>query len=143
MDNQRFEILKFRTMRPQHDELPGWTVEKDLRRTAIGKFLRPMGLDELPQLINVLKGEMSLVGPRPEQPHFTKKFSEDYKKYMFRHKVKSGMTGWAQIHGFRGDSSLRKRTQYDLYYVRNWSIWLDLLILIRTPFLVLKRKNAY
>lgn len=143
MDNQRFEILKFRTMRPQHDELPGWTVEKDLRRTAIGKFLRPMGLDELPQLINVLKGQMSLVGPRPEQPHFTKKFSEDYKKYMFRHKVKSGMTGWAQIHGFRGDSSLRKRTQYDLYYVRNWSIWLDLLILIRTPFLVLKRKNAY
>ena len=143
MDNRPFEILKFRTMHPQPDELPGWTVENDQRRTTIGKFLRPMGLDELPQLINVLKGQMSLVGPRPEQLHFTKKFSDEYKKYMFRHKVKAGMTGWAQIHGFRGDSSLRKRIQYDLFYIKNWSIWLDLLILIRTPFLILKRKNAY
>ncbi|MEN8126929.1 MAG: undecaprenyl-phosphate glucose phosphotransferase [Planctomycetota bacterium] len=144
MDQKPFFILKFRTMQEvRHEDNPGWTVESDPRRTAIGKILRPMGLDELPQLINVLKGEMSLVGPRPEQPHFVKKFSEDYKKYMFRHKVKAGMTGWAQIHGFRGDSSLRKRTQYDLYYVRNWSIWLDLLIILRTPFHVLKRKNAY
>ena len=143
MDNQPFEILKFRTMRPQQDNPLGWTVKNDPRRTIIGKFLRPMSLDELPQLINVLKGQMSLVGPRPEQPHFTKKFSDEYKKYMFRHKVKAGLTGWAQIHGFRGDSSLRKRTQYDLYYVRNWSIWLDLLIIMRTPFHILKRKNAY
>ncbi|MCD6174190.1 MAG: exopolysaccharide biosynthesis polyprenyl glycosylphosphotransferase [Planctomycetes bacterium] len=143
MDNQPFEILKFRTMHSQRNDPLGWTVKNDPRRTIIGKFLRPMSLDELPQLINVLKGQMSLVGPRPEQPHFTKKFSDEYKKYMFRHKVKSGMTGWAQIHGFRGDSSLRKRTQYDLYYIRNWSVWLDLLILIRTPFVVLKQKNAY
>ncbi|OQY03409.1 MAG: undecaprenyl-phosphate glucose phosphotransferase [Planctomycetales bacterium 4572_13] len=143
MDNRPFEILKFRTMRPQQDDSPGWTVKNDPRRTMIGKILRPMSLDELPQLINVLKGQMSLVGPRPEQPHFVKKFSEDYKKYMYRHKVKAGMTGWAQIHGFRGDSSLRKRTQYDLYYVRNWSIWLDFLIILRTPFHILKRKNAY
>lgn len=143
MDNQPFEILKFRTMRPQQDDSPGWTVKNDLRVTRVGKILRPMGLDELPQLINVLRGQMSLVGPRPEQPHFAKKFSDEYKKYMFRHKVKSGMTGWSQIHGFRGDSSLRKRTQYDLYYVKNWSIGLDLLILLQTPFLILKRKNAY
>ncbi|MHC4238013.1 MAG: undecaprenyl-phosphate glucose phosphotransferase, partial [Planctomycetota bacterium] len=143
MDNRPFDMLKFRTMVPNSDDPPGWTVENDRRQTPVGKLLRPIGLDELPQLFNVLRGQMSLVGPRPEQPHFTKKFSDEYKKYMFRHKVKSGMTGWAQIHGFRGNSSLRKRTQYDLYYVKNWSIWLDMLILLRTPFAILRRKNAY
>ena len=143
MDNRPFDMLKFRTMVPNSDDPPGWTVENDRRQTPVGKLLRPIGLDELPQLFNVLRGQMNLVGPRPEQPHFTKKFSDEYKKYMFRHKVKSGMTGWAQIHGFRGNSSLRKRTQYDLYYVKNWSIWLDMLILLRTPFAILRRKNAY
>jgi len=143
MDQKTFNILKFRTMKASPQTTGGWTVKDDPRRTVLGRFLRAFSLDELPQLLNVLKGDMSLVGPRPEQPEFVRQFSEDYKKYMFRHKVKSGMTGWAQIHGFRGDSSIRKRTQYDLYYVQHWSIWLDLLILLRTPFHVLRQKNAY
>lgn len=143
MDGKVFNILKFRTMEPLSSPAPGWTVKNDPRRTRIGAVLRSTSLDELPQLINVIRGHMSLVGPRPEQPHFVKQFSEDYKKYMFRHKVKAGMTGWAQIHGFRGDTSLRKRLQYDLHYIQNWSIWLDLLILMRTPIHLLKRKNAY
>ncbi|MHC4962392.1 MAG: undecaprenyl-phosphate glucose phosphotransferase [Planctomycetota bacterium] len=142
MDHKPFTILKFRTMHVNEDNGAGWTLEDDPRRTPVGQFLRLFSLDELPQLINVLKGQMSLVGPRPERPHFVRQFSDEYKKYMFRHKVKAGMTGWAQIHGFRGNSSLRKRTQYDLYYIRNWSFWLDLLILIRTPLCILTRKNA-
>lgn len=143
LDNKVFNILKFRTMVHTPDVPGGWTVPNDRRRTRIGAFLRSTSLDELPQLINVIRGQMSLVGPRPEQPHFVRQFSADYKKYMFRHKVKAGMTGWAQIHGYRGDTSLRKRLQYDLYYIQNWSIWLDLLILLRTPFHVIRQKNAY
>lgn len=143
MDNRIFMILKFRTMNVNADGQAEWTIRNDSRRTKIGAFLRASSLDELPQLINVLMGHMSLVGPRPEQPKFVKEFSEEYKRYMFRHKVKSGMTGLAQINGFRGDSSLRKRIQYDLFYIRNWSIWLDLLILLRTPVHILARKNAY
>jgi lipopolysaccharide/colanic/teichoic acid biosynthesis glycosyltransferase len=142
MDQREFEILKFRTMNAADASEPAWTVRNDPRQTKLGKFLRRFGLDELPQLFNVIKGQMSLVGPRPEQPHFVKTFSKTYKKYMFRHKVKAGMTGWAQIHGFRGDTSIRKRIQYDLYYVQNWSYWLDLQILIRTPFHILKGKNG-
>jgi lipopolysaccharide/colanic/teichoic acid biosynthesis glycosyltransferase len=122
---------------------PQWAVPDDNRRTLLGKFLRQSSLDELPQLINVLKGDMSLVGPRPERPVFVNKFSSEYRDYMLRHKVKSGMTGWAQIHGFRGNTSLRKRLQYDLFYVRNWSFTLDLWILVRTPIHLLKGSNAY
>ena len=122
---------------------PQWSKLNDNRRTPIGALLRRTSLDELPQLINVVKGQMSLVGPRPERPVFVKQFSEEYRKYMLRHRVKSGMTGWAQIHGFRGDTSLRKRLVYDLYYVRNWSFGLDLWILLRTPFHIIKGKNAY
>lgn len=143
MNQRPFEILKFRTMQFNTEGSPGWTVKDDPRRTRIGIFLRSTSLDELPQLINVLKGDMSLVGPRPEQPEFVEKFSEEYKKYMFRHKVKSGMTGWAQINGLRGDTSLRKRLLYDLYYVRNWSWSLDLWILLRTPWHIIRGKNAY
>lgn len=142
MNQKAFEILKFRTMKSDNKQTPGWSTPNDPRRTKIGSFLRSTSLDELPQLINVLKGEMSLVGPRPEQPYYVEKFSDEYKKYMFRHKVKAGMTGWAQIHGFRGDTSLRKRIQYDINYIQNWSLWLDLLILIRTPFHILKGENA-
>ena len=115
----------------------------DRRRTLIGPWLRRTSLDELPQLINVVKGQMSLVGPRPERPVFAKQFSEEYKKYMLRHKVKAGMTGWAQINGFRGNTSLRKRLLYDLYYVRNWSWGLDMWILLRTPWHIIKGENAY
>jgi len=145
MDQKEFEMLKFRTMRidAEKENGPQWTGEDDPRCTSLGRWLRRMSLDEIPQLINVLKGEMSLTGPRPERPHFVKQFSEEYKKYMLRHKLKAGMTGWAQIHGFRGDTSLRKRLVYDLYYVRNWSFRLDLWILLCTPWHIIKGKNAY
>ena len=145
MDQKEFKILKFRTMRTDAEKETGpqWSMAKDNRCTLIGKFLRKTSLDELPQLINVVSGQMSLIGPRPERPHFVKQFSEEYKKYMLRHKVKAGMTGWAQIHGFRGNTSLRKRLVYDLYYVRNWSFALDLWILLRTPWHIIKGENAH
>lgn len=143
MDQREFEIIKFRTMKNGSGASVSWTVKNDPRRTQLGAFLRSTSLDELPQLLNVLKGDMSLVGPRPEQPEFVEKFSEEHKKYMFRHRVKSGMTGWAQIHGFRGDSDIKKRLQYDIYYINHWSVWLDFWILILTPVYILKGKNAY
>ena len=145
MDQKRFRMLKFRTMKLNAEDKTGpkWAKPDDPRCTHFGAWLRRNSIDELPQLLNVLMGSMSLVGPRPERPHFTKKFSEEYKKYMFRHKVKAGMTGWAQINGFRGDTSLRKRLLYDLYYVRNWSFGLDLWILLKTPWHILKGENAY
>lgn len=145
MDQKEFEAFKFRTMvvDAEKENGPQWTRHNDPRRTLIGPWLRRTSLDELPQLINVVKGQMSLVGPRPERPVFAKQFSEEYKKYMLRHKVKAGMTGWAQINGFRGNTSLRKRLLYDLYYVRNWSWGLDMWILLRTPWHIIKGENAY
>ena len=144
-EQKEFKILKFRTMKVNAEEGngPQWAKPNDPRCTRIGAWLRGTSLDELPQLINVLKGELSLVGPRPERPFFVKRFSEEYRRYMLRHKVKPGITGWAQINGFRGDTSLRKRLVYDLYYVRTWSFWLDLWILLRTPWQIIKGKNAY
>ncbi|MCD4830490.1 MAG: undecaprenyl-phosphate glucose phosphotransferase [Anaerohalosphaeraceae bacterium] len=141
---QEFEIIKFRTMLPEaeSDGIPKLASGNDSRRTAVGIWLRRFSLDELPQFMNVLKGQMSLVGPRPERPFFIKQFSTEYQDYMFRHKVKAGMTGWAQVNGLRGDTSLKKRLLYDMYYVRNWSFMLDILILLRTPWHVLKGKNA-
>jgi Undecaprenyl-phosphate glucose phosphotransferase len=145
MDQKEFMIYKFRTMSAdaEKESGPQWAKNNDSRRTKIGALLRSTSLDELPQLINVIKGQMSLVGPRPERPVFTKQFSEKYTKYMFRHKVKAGITGWAQINGYRGNTSLRKRLVYDLYYVRNWSWKLDMWILLKTPLHVLKGENAY
>ena len=143
IDNKIFEILKFRSMSVQKNSGPGWTIENDPRRTRFGTFLRSTSLDELPQLFNVLKGDMSLVGPRPEQEYFVKEFSEEYRRYMLRHKVKTGITGWAQINGLRGNTSIRKRLAYDLYYVKNWSFILDITILLRTPLEIFKGKNAY
>lgn len=145
LDQKEFQILKFCTMTndaDREDDQP-WTKANDPRCTTLGRWLRRASLDEILQLINVLKGEMSMVGPRPEQPLFVKQFSEDYTNYMLRHKVKAGMTGWAQVHGFRGNTSIRKRLQYDLYYVRNWSFGLDLWILLQTPWQVIKGRNAY
>jgi len=143
--HKEFKILKFRTMVIDAEEGNShqWTKRNDPRCTRIGARLRRISLDELPQLVNVLKGDMSLVGPRPERSVFAQKFSEEYRKYMLRNKVKAGMTGWAQINGFRGDTSLRKRLLYDLYYVRNWSFGLDIWILLRTPWHILKGENAY
>ena len=145
MDQKEFQMLKFRTMTVNAEEKngPQWTKPGDQRRTRIGAWLRSTSLDELPQLINVIKGEMSLVGPRPERPFFVKQFSEEYNKYMLRHKLKAGITGWAQIHDLRGETSLKKRLQYDLSYIRNWSLWLDLWILLQTPWHIIKGKNAY
>ncbi|NIO20501.1 MAG: undecaprenyl-phosphate glucose phosphotransferase [Candidatus Aenigmarchaeota archaeon] len=142
MDGRAFSMYKFRTMQMDVEKGgPVWAKEKDPRRTKIGAFLRRFNLDELPQLINVLKGEMSIVGPRPERPYFVKKFKNQISQYMLRHRIKAGMTGWAQINGFRGSSSLEKRIEYDIFYIKNWSIWFDLRIIVAT--LWRGFKNAY
>lgn len=120
-----------------------WTVQNDPRVTPIGKFMRKTSIDELPQLFNVLKGEMSLVGPRPERPFFVEKFKEEIPRYMVKHQVRPGITGWAQVNGYRGDTSIMKRIEYDLYYIENWTIGLDIKILILTFFKGFINKNAY
>jgi len=141
-DDRRFAMIKFRTMVNNAEKGVGrvWAQKDDPRRTGIGAFLRKCNLDELPQLINVLKGDMSLVGPRPERPHFVGKFKEDIPRYMARHKIKSGMTGWAQVNGLRGNTSIEERTKYDIYYIENWSLAFDLKILFMSLFAL---KNAY
>jgi len=144
-----FAIWKFRTMVcDQRTEQPGalsstWTAKNDPRITRIGRWLRRTSLDELPQLINVLRGDMALVGPRPERPELIDRFREDWRGYMLRQQVKAGMTGWAQVNGLRGDTSLRKRLQYDLFYIRNWTVWFDLRILVLTVFRGFIHRNAY
>lgn len=134
MDGKPFMMHKFRTMVPDAEKETGPIMARpdDPRLTRFGKFLRKFSLDELPQLFNVLKGEMSLVGPRPERPYFVKKFREKIPQYMLRHKVKSGITGWAQVHGLRQNTPFDKRIEYDLYYIENWSLILDLKILWMT-----------
>ncbi len=137
-----FNLVKLRTMRvdAESESGPVWTTENDPRRTPVGSFLRRHNLDELPQFWNVLKGEMSLVGPRPERPHFVDQFKEGITRYMSRHAAKPGITGWAQVNGYRGNTDLRKRVELDLWYLENWSSALDFKILARTFF---SRKNAY
>ena len=129
-----FEMLKFRSMRVNEKENTAWTHMEDPRRTKIGALLRKTSMDELPQLINVLKGDMSLVGPRPELPYFVEQFKQTIPYYMVKHQVKPGMTGWAQINGYRGDTSIKKRIEMDLWYIDHWSVWLDIRILFRTVF---------
>ena len=138
-------MLKFRSMRgdAEGETGPVWTSEADPRRTWLGKLLRRWSADELPQLVNVLKGEMSLVGPRPERPPFVEKFARKYPRYDERHRIRPGMTGWAQVHGLRGNTSMRERTRYDLYYLENWSLWLDVKILVRTALGVFHHSHAY
>ena len=131
---KEFQMLKFRSMRQNDEEETAWTTDTDPRRTKIGAFLRKTSLDELPQLINVLKGDMSLVGPRPELPHFVEQFKESIPYYMVKHQVKPGMTGWAQVNGCRGDTSIEKRVELDLWYIDHWSAGLDIQILFRTFF---------
>jgi Undecaprenyl-phosphate glucose phosphotransferase len=145
LNGQTFQMLKFRSMRVDAERETGavWAQKDDPRRTPLGVFLRKTSLDELPQLINVLRGDMSLVGPRPERPVFTQQFSKTIPNYMARHRVKSGITGWAQVHGWRGNTSLRKRVQYDLYYITHWTPWLDLHILWMTVFRGIIHRNAY
>lgn len=137
-DGEVFGIYKFRTMcRDAEAQGPGWTTKDDPRRTPIGGFLRRSSLDELPQLWNVLVGQMSLVGPRPERPVYVERFSQDIPKYFDRHLVKTGITGWAQIHGLRGDTSIPERVRHDLYYIENWSLLLDIRILLVTIWQIL------
>lgn len=145
LHNKTFKMYKFRTMEMQKpsSEEKGWTVKNDPRVTKVGKFLRRTSLDELPQLFNILMGEMSLVGPRPERPQFVEKFKEEIPRYMIKHQVRPGLTGWAQINGYRGDTSIRKRIEYDLYYIENWTMAFDFKILFLTIFKGFINKNAY
>ena len=145
LDGQRFRMLKFRTMRvdAERETGPVWARPDDSRRTRLGTFLRRWSLDELPQLWNVLRGEMSLVGPRPERPSFVEEFRRRVPGYMLRHKVKAGITGWAQINGWRGQTSIEKRIEYDLYYIERWSLGLDLKILLLTFWSGFRNRNAY
>jgi Undecaprenyl-phosphate glucose phosphotransferase len=145
LNGRTFDMLKFRSMRIDAEKQTGavWAQKDDPRRTPLGTFLRKTSLDELPQLWNVLCGDMSLVGPRPERPELIRKFSQTIPNYMVRHCVKAGITGWAQVHGWRGNTSLRKRLQYDLYYITHWNPWLDLRILWMTVRHGIIHKNAY
>lgn len=142
LDGKPFRMIKFRSMRRDAEmHGPGWTTDNDPRQTKLGTILRKIEVDELPQLINVLLGEMSLVGPRPEQAHYVEQFRMRIPRYMERHQEKGGMTGWAQVNGLRGDTSISERTKYDLWYSANWSIWLDTKIMLRTVWQILERKN--
>ncbi|MCI9201185.1 MAG: undecaprenyl-phosphate glucose phosphotransferase [Lachnospiraceae bacterium] len=145
LHNKPFYMYKFRTMEMQKpsQEKKAWTVKDDPRVTRVGKILRKTSLDELPQLFNILAGEMSLVGPRPERPLFVEKFKEEVPRYMIKHQVRPGLTGWAQINGYRGDTSIRKRIEYDIFYIENWTMGLDFKIMFLTIFKGFINKNAY
>jgi exopolysaccharide biosynthesis polyprenyl glycosylphosphotransferase len=144
LDAKPFPMIKFRSMRADAEKSgPGWTVENDPRRTRLGTFIRRYSIDEFPQLINILIGDMSIVGPRPEQPAFVEQFRTMIPRYMERHREKAGLTGWAQVNGLRGDTSILERTKYDLWYIENWSVWLDIKIIIRTAARVFIDRNAY
>ncbi len=145
LHNKPFKMFKFRSMEVQDSsrEKQAWTVQNDPRVTPIGKFIRKTSLDELPQFFNVLKGDMSLVGPRPERPFFVEKFKEEIPRYMIKHQVRPGITGWAQVNGYRGDTSIRMRIDCDLYYIENWTMGLDIKILFLTIFKGFVNKNAY
>lgn len=145
LHNKPFYMYKFRSMELQSpkEEKKAWTVKNDPRVTGVGKILRRTSLDELPQLFNILKGDMSLVGPRPERPLFVEKFKEEIPRYMVKHQVRPGLTGWAQVNGLRGDTSIRKRIEYDIYYIENWTLGFDIKIILMTFFTGFINKNAY
>jgi len=145
LNGRLFRVYKFRTMSAGNlgESDTRWTTSNDPRRTRLGAFLRATNLDELPQFYNVLKGEMSVVGPRPERPYFVKKFQDDVAQYNTRHYLKVGITGWAQVNGWRGDTSITKRVEHDLYYLRNWSLWFDMKIIWLTLWRGFFSKNAY
>ena len=145
LHNRPFKMYKFRSMEVQAPaaETSRWTTPHDSRVTPIGRFIRKTSIDEMPQLFNVLMGDMSLVGPRPERPFFVDKFKEEIPRYMIKHQVRPGMTGWAQVNGYRGDTSITKRIEHDLYYIENWTLGLDFKILFLTFFKGFINKNAY
>jgi exopolysaccharide biosynthesis polyprenyl glycosylphosphotransferase len=145
LDGKPFDIFKFRSMRVGAESETGavWAEKDDPRRTRVGRFIRAWSFDELPQLLNVLVGDMSVIGPRPERPEFVEQFRAEFPHYMLRHKVRAGMTGWAQVHGWRGNTSIRMRIEHDLYYIENWSLALDVKILFLTVAHGLRHENAY
>ena len=145
LHNRKFNMYKFRSMAVQTEaeERKGWTVKNDPRVTRIGAIMRKTSLDELPQLWNILMGDMSIVGPRPERPQFVEKFKEEIPRYMIKHQVRPGLTGWAQVNGYRGDTSIRRRIECDLYYIENWSMFLDFKIMFMTVFKGFVNENAY
>jgi len=145
MNRREFEMYKFRSMMMQEveEEKSQWTTKNDPRKTRFGEFIRRTSIDELPQLFNVLKGDMSIIGPRPERPFFVDKFKAEVPKYMIKHHVRPGITGWAQVNGFRGDTSIKARIEYDIYYIENWNIWLDIKIIFLTFFKGFISRNAY
>ena len=145
LHNKPFMMHKFRSMRVQTDreEKKGWTTKDDPRVTKVGKLIRKTSIDELPQLFNVLMGDMSLIGPRPERPQYVEKFREEIPRYMVKHQVRPGMTGWAQVNGYRGNTSIRKRIEYDIYYIEHWSVAFDIKILVLTVFKGFINRNAY
>jgi Undecaprenyl-phosphate glucose phosphotransferase len=145
LNRRTFQMYKFRSMRvlPEGVEDTGWTTENDPRRTKFGAFIRKTSLDELPQFFNVLAGHMSVVGPRPERPYYVDQFKEEIPKYMVKHHVRPGITGWAQTHGLRGDTSIEERIKYDIFYIENWSILLDIKIVLKTVVNGFVNKNAY
>ena len=145
MNGRRFWIYKFRTMVSASQRISdtGWSHPRDERITPVGRFLRRTSLDELPQLVNVLLGDMSLVGPRPERPYYVEVFSQEVPEYVLRQYVKGGMTGWAQVNGWRGDTSIHKRLEHDLYYLQNWHFWFDVKILFLTLLRGFNHPNAY
>jgi exopolysaccharide biosynthesis polyprenyl glycosylphosphotransferase len=145
LDGKRITIVKFRSMfeDAEAESGPVWARENDPRVTPLGRLLRKSNLDELPQLWNVLRGDMSIVGPRPERPHFVEQFKHRIPQYMLRHKVKAGLTGWAQVNGWRGNTSIEKRIEYDLYYIEHWSVSLDLKIMWLTLLRGFFHKHAY
>ena len=145
LHNKPFRMYKFRTMVVQdpEEEAEGWTKRGDSRVTGIGKILRHTSMDELPQLFNIIRGNMSLVGPRPERPQFVERFKEEIPRYMIKHQVRPGLTGWAQINGLRGDTSIEERIQYDIYYIENWTMMFDFKIMLLTAFKGFINENAY
>ena len=145
LNKKTFNMYKFRSMHIQKDEEEKvqWTTENDPRKTKFGSFIRKTSIDELPQIFNVLRGDMSLVGPRPERPYFVDKFKEEIPKYMVKHQVRPGITGWAQVNGWRGDTSIERRIECDIYYIENWSFGLDIKIMFLTVFKGFVNKNAY
>lgn len=145
LNRKEFNMYKFRSMKVQkkEEEKTQWTTKNDPRKTKFGNFIRKTSIDELPQLFNVLKGDMSLIGPRPERPYFVEKFREEIPKYMIKHHVRPGITGWAQVNGWRGDTSIKMRIEHDIYYIENWSLWLDIKIVFLTVFKGFINRNAY
>jgi exopolysaccharide biosynthesis polyprenyl glycosylphosphotransferase len=144
LDGRAFDVMKFRTLRPvdETESATLWNIARDDRIGRVGRLLRATSLDELPQLWNILRGDMTIVGPRPERPHFVATFATTFPRYTARHRVPSGLTGWAQVHGLRGDTSIDDRARFDNYYIENWSLWADVKIILRTASTVLRRAGG-